>query len=133
MTNALTFATIVQQRLDHINYFHEDGIYEGFYHNMAYDFCYSAHGAINYKRKQIADANVALDIANEAGNEREVEYQTILLTRMDIELALCEERFAIEKEVYFRLTKEQWKPRPAKAKRAIVNADAANRRRANIS
>lgn len=123
MTKALTTSNIISQKLDHINYFREDGIYDALFVGIARDACYTAHNSLNFKKKQLSDILAEYDRHMAEKEDHAAERAEIFAGRLYAELEILEERLEIEKAVYFTLTNgEEWVP-SQKRKPALKSVD----------
>ena len=48
MTQQVTTSSIINQKLEHINYFREDGIHDALYIGIARDACYTANNSLGF-------------------------------------------------------------------------------------
>ncbi len=111
MTKQLTTSDIIGQKLDHINYFKEDGIHDAVYISIARDACYTANNSLNFKKKQLSDVLADYDRHVAEKNDHAAERAEQFIGRLYAELEILEERFDIEKAVYFSITGgEEWTP-----------------------
>jgi len=113
MTKQIKTSDIVAQKLEHINYFKQEGINDALYIGMARDACYTAHNGVGFKKKQLSDTLAEHDRHVEEKNTYYVERTERFATRLFSELAILEERLTIEMSVYEQITGgEVWSPKP---------------------
>lgn len=125
MTQQITTSTIISQKLDHINYFREDGIHDALYVGIARDACYTANNSLGFKKKQLAEALGDYDRFMAEKDDHAAERVERFIGRMYQELEILEERLEVEKAVYFSLTGgEEWMPKAPKSRgpRTDINA-----------
>lgn len=111
MTKQLKKSDLISQKLDHINYYREDGIHEAVYIGIARDACYTAFNSLGFKKKQLADVLGDYDRHVAEKEDHAAERAERFIARLYAELEILEERFDIEKAVYKDITGgEEWKP-----------------------
>lgn len=124
MTQQVTTSSIIDQKLEHINYFREDGIHDALYIGIARDACYTANNSLGFKKKQLSEALADYDRFMSEKDDNAAERVERFIGRMYHELEILEERLEIEKSVYFIITDgEEWTATPkSKGPRADINA-----------
>lgn len=131
MTKPITTSDIIAQKLEHINYFREDGLHDALFIGMARDACYTANNSLSFKKKQLADILAEYDRHVEDKNDHAAERSEQFAGRIYAELEILEERLDIEKAVYFTITDgEEWKPsvkRPV-ARKSTVGIETLRRK-----
>lgn len=131
MTKQLTTSDIIAQKIEHINYFREDGIHDAVYIGMSRDACYTANNSLSYKKKQLSDILAEYDRHVEENDTNSADRSEQFAGRVYAELEILEERLDIEKAVYFQLTGgEEWKPAPKRqvATKSKVGIDALRKK-----
>jgi hypothetical protein len=129
MTQQITTSSIINQKLEHINYFREDGIHDALYISIARDACYTANNSIGFKKKQLSDALADYDRFVSEKDDNAAERVDRFIGRMYQELEILEERLEIEKSVYFIITDgEEWKATPPKSKGPRADIDALRKK-----
>jgi len=130
MSTKLTTTNIIAQKLDHIKYFQQDGVSEALLIGMARDACYTANNSLSFKKRQLADILAEYDRHMSEKEDNAAERAETFAGRLYAEMEILEERFEIEKAVYFSITGgEEWKPmvkRPIK--RTNVNMEALRKK-----
>jgi hypothetical protein len=123
MTKQLTTSDIIAQKLEHINYFRDDGLHDALFIGMSRDACYTANNSLTYKRNQLAEVLEEYDRHVKNGNDYAAERSEQFGGRIHAEVTVLEERLDIEKAVYFMITDgEEWIPnakRPVKRKSSV--------------
>ena len=115
MTKVLKTSDIIAQKLEHINYYRNDGLHDALFIGMARDACYTAHNSVGFKKKQLADVLAEYDRHMAESDTNAAERAERFAARMLAELEVLEERLDIEKAVYFHITGgEEWAPAPKK-------------------
>lgn len=130
MTKTITNSDIINQKLEHINYFRDDYIHDALFIGMARDACYTANNSLNFKKKQLADVLAEYDRHMADDNAYQAERSEKFAGRMFAELEVLEERLEIEKAVYKVITDgEEWTPTPKRPiKRKSVDMAALRKK-----
>lgn len=111
MTKQLTTSAIIAQKIEHINFYREDNLHEALFIGMARDACYTAHNSVSFKKKQLADMLAEYDRHMAEKDDNAADRCERFAGRLGAELEVLEERFDIEKAVYFTMTGgEEWTP-----------------------
>lgn len=131
MTKQLKQSDIVNQKLDHINYYREEGLHDALFVGMARDACYSAHNSLAFKKKQMSDVLADYDRHVAEKDDHAAERAERFIARLYVELEVLEERFDIEKAVYSIITGgEEWQPaqKPSAKRTSKADMDAIRKR-----